>query len=82
MDNFLKDITTQYADKIRNPQTKWNLNHTQMDFSIEVMGLKTNGHVYLKDGLVTLEGKVPLMARMFSGKIEEVIREKIEDLLS
>lgn len=49
---------------------------------MEIMGFKTNDQVYLRDCQVTLEGKLPIMARMFSGKIEEMVRKQLEDLLS
>ena len=80
--NLLQELQKQYADKISNPRTSWNKNHTQMDFSIKVMGFNTEGQVYLRQGQVTLEGKIPFMARPFSGKIERMIKEKLEDLLS
>ena len=82
INNLLTDLQKQYADKISNPQTSWNPEHTRMDYSMEIMGFKTKGQVTLNDGQVSLEGKLPFMAKMFSGKIEEMVKTQLDDLLS
>ena len=46
--NLLLDLQRQYADKISNPKARWNQEHSQMDFSMEIMGFSTSGQVYLK----------------------------------
>ena len=80
--NLLSDLQRQYADKISNPQTSWDKNHTRMDYSMEIMGFSTKGQVTLMDGQVSLEGKLPFMARMFSGRIEEMVRTQLDSILS
>ena len=82
INNLLVDLQRKYSDKISNPKTSWNPEHTQMDYSMEIMGSKTKGQVHLKDCQITLEGKLPFMARMFSRKIEEMVRKQLEDSLS
>lgn len=82
INNLLTDLQKQYADKISNPKTSWNPKHTRMDYSMEIMGSGTKGQLTLRDGQVTLEGKLPFLARMFSGKIEEMIRTQLDDSLS
>ena len=82
INNLLTDLQKQYADKISNPRTSWNPEHTRMDYSMEIMGFGTKGEVTLKNGQVSLEGKLPFMARMFSGKIEEMVRKQLDDLLA
>ena len=82
INNLLTDLQEQYADKISNPETHWNSEHTKMEYSMEIMGFKTKGEVTLEDGQVSLEGKLPFMARMFSGKIEAMIKAQLEALLS
>lgn len=79
---LLQKLQDQYADKITNPMMSWNESHTQMDFTLEVKGIKTQGQVFLKDGQISLEGKIPFLARAFSGKIESMIKKKLDDLLA
>ena len=82
INNLLTDLQRQYAGRISNLLTSWNPKHTRMDYSMEIMGASTNGQVNLKKGKVSLEGKIPFMARMFSGKIEEMVRKQLDGFLS
>lgn len=82
IDNLLKNMAEKYADKISNPETRWNSDHSEMDFGVKVMGFGTNGKVYLEDGKITLEGKLPFAARIFKGKIENMVKEQLEELFS
>ena len=82
INNLLVDLQRKYSDKISNAEKSWNPEHTQMDYSMEIMGSKIKGQVHLRDCQITLEGKLPFMAKMFSGKIEEMVRKRLEDLFS
>lgn len=82
INSILPELQKQYADKISNPQISWNTSRTQMDFSVDIMGSKACGHVFLEDGQITLEGELPFIARMFSEEIESMILEQLDDLLS
>jgi len=82
INNLLTDLQKQYVDKIRNPRTSWNPEHTRMGYSMEIMGFGTKGEVTLQDGQISLEGKLPFMAKMFSGKIEEMVRKQLDNLLA
>ena len=79
--HLLSDLQRKYADKISDPQTRWNSEHTRMDYSMKIMGFSAEGQVTLQNGRVSLEGKIPFMAKMFSGKIEKMVREQLDDLL-
>jgi hypothetical protein len=82
INRLLSELQEQHADKISDPETTWNSGHTRMDYSMKVMGFNTSGQITLRDGQVSLDGKIPLMAKMFSGKIEEMVRLQLDDLLS
>lgn len=82
IDAQLSSLQATYAPRIRNPQVRWNPEHTHLDFNVEIMGFGTEGQVILSENQVSLEGKVPLLTRMFSGKIEEIIRKQLEELFS
>lgn len=82
IDNSFLDFLRQHADYIRKPETSWNPEHTRMDYSMEIIGISTEGHVTLIDGQINLEGKFPSMGSSFDKKIEEIVRKKLDDLLS
>ena len=75
---LLLDLQEKHADKISDPRTEWNPEHTVMEYSMAIMGNKTSGRVTLRDGQVSLEGKLPFMVRMFSSRIEEMIRVELD----
>jgi len=80
--NLLLDLQRKYAGEIKNPESSWNSEHTRMDYSVEIMGFKVNWQITLKNGLVSLEGEIPFMARIFSEEIEKGVRKKLEEILS
>jgi hypothetical protein len=82
LNGFLEQIKVENKEKIDSVSTTWNEEHTKMDFSVKAMGISTTGQLYLTDGQIMLDGKVPLLAKPFAGKIEEIIRQKLEELLS
>ena len=82
IDGLLNGLQKKYADKISEQQAIWNADHSQMNFNMTILGFYVEGNVKLCDGKITLEGKIPFVARMFSGKIENTIREQLDDLLS
>ncbi|MCH8067123.1 MAG: polyhydroxyalkanoic acid system family protein [Nanoarchaeota archaeon] len=82
IDNSFLDFLRQHADNIRKPLQSWNPEHTRMDYSMEIMGGNTEGQVTLREGQVNWEGKVPSMGSSFNKKIEEMVRKKLDDILS
>ena len=82
INSLLSDLQKQYSDSIKNLLTEWNPSRSQMDFSMEIMKFAINGVVYLSNSQVTLDAKIPLMARPFSGRIESIIRQELKNKLS
>jgi len=80
--NLLLDLQGKYAGEIKNPESSWNSDNTIMDYSAEIMGSKVNGQITLKNGMISLEGKIPFMAMIFSEEIEKRVRKKLEEILS
>ena len=78
----LAELERAYADDIDTFETKWEADHSRMSFNFEVMGFSTQGHLYLKDNHLILEGELPLLARLFSSKIEEMVKENLDDILT
>lgn len=80
--NLLTELESQYADKISNPQTSWNPEHTEMKYNMKIMGFKTEGRVSLSNGVASLEGKLPFLAKPFKGTIEKMVTGQMESLFS
>ena len=82
INNLLNKLQDQYKDMISDPQKTWNSTKDEMDFIVNIKGYHLSGKVYIKDKQIVLEGKLPFVARMFSGKIKGIIKEKLETLLA
>lgn len=80
VDGFLDQLQKQYSDMISNSQRTWNSQRDRMDFSFSLMTFNVKGSVQLNEHGLVLDGKVPLLARPFSGKIESAIKGKLEEL--
>ena len=82
LDNFLEELQKTHSDKISNPKHHWNSGHTQMYFSVGIMGFNTQGTIYLEKDKITLEAELPFLAAIFSRKIKEMIGTQLDALLS
>lgn len=80
INTLLADLKTKYSDKVKTFTTNWNPEHTKMSYSLEIMRFGTEGNITLEDNKVILEGKVPFAAKIFTSKIEDIIRRKLDDL--
>ena len=81
IDTLLTSLQKQYGDRISNPSTSWSKSGDRMDFSFGVYGFNLKGSVEIRDGEVVLDGSVPFFAKPFQGKAEELIRNKLEEIL-
>jgi len=82
INEFLSELQQKYANKISDPIKKWNSAHTQMEFGMGILGFKgIKGTIFLTQKEVKVVGKIPFLARLFSGKIEQIIKQQLEDLL-
>lgn len=80
MDNLLTELQEKHSDKISNASREWNGSKDLMNYSFSAMGFNVSGNVVLgEDGLV-LNGKLPLAARMFKGKIKSTVESALDDL--
>lgn len=82
IDNLFKELQEKYRDKISSPIKYWNKTKDRMDFRFNIKGYNISGNVYVRDNSIILEEKLPFAARLFSGKIENIIREQLEKILS
>lgn len=80
IDKFLDGLVKEHRNLISNPQKKWNDERNKMDFSFEVMGSNIKGDIKLQGKELILNGKLPFLARIYSGRIEDIIKKQLEEL--
>lgn len=78
--NLLTDIKRDYGDRVTDLEESWTGSGGQ--FSFRAMGFSVSGTLRVTPGAVELTGDYPFAARPFKGKIEGMIRERAEQLLS
>ena len=77
---LLKRVESQFGTQVQDLQQEWNGN--QGVFSFRVMNMPVSGKLRVNNGDVALDGKLPLAASLFQGKIKEVIMEEAKKVLS
>jgi hypothetical protein len=80
IDGFLDSLVNQYSDMISNPEKEWNKQKDKMNFKFEAKGYEISGDIRLQEKELILNGKLPFVARLVSGKIERIINEKLDEL--
>lgn len=78
--SLLREVKTQFADKISNLNEQWDGNAGRFSFS--AIGFSISGTLTVRDDEVELSGNLPFAAMFFKGTIESTIREKAEALLA
>ncbi len=82
VDNLLTALQEKYGNMIENPTKQWNSSKEKMDFSFIVKGFDIQGNIALGNDKLILEGKLPFLANLFSGKIETAIKSELEKLFN
>jgi Putative polyhydroxyalkanoic acid system protein (PHA_gran_rgn) len=77
---FIANARTQYADRIQGFQEAWNGNTVVL--RVAGMGQQVEGTITINPSDVTVQSRLPFMATMFRGRIENGIREQLGRLLA
>lgn len=77
---LLDNVQTQFSGQLKDVQQDWKNN--EGSFSFSVMNMPVSGKLTVNNGDVALDGKLPLAASLFQGKIKEVIMEEAKKVLS
>jgi len=80
LQSFIANARTQYADRIQGFQEAWNGNTVVL--RVSGMGQQVEGTITLNPSDVTVQSRLPFMATMFRGRIENGIREQLGRLLA
>ncbi|MBN2662475.1 MAG: polyhydroxyalkanoic acid system family protein [Bacteroidales bacterium] len=74
------ELKKDYGNQITNYSETWKENTA--DIAFKAMGLSIKGTLNILPNKVTMNGKVPLMAKPFQGQIESLIKTKLAELLA
>ncbi|MBL7698194.1 MAG: polyhydroxyalkanoic acid system family protein [Chitinophagaceae bacterium] len=77
---LLGNVQDRFSGQLKDVQQNWNGN--EGSFSFSVMNMPVSGKLTVNNGDVALDGKLPLAASLFQGKIKEVIMEEAKKVLS
>lgn len=79
MQGMLSDLKTQYEGRFTDLRETWTGNNGR--FSVKAMGFDLSGAITVKPAAVELTGDLPFAATPFKGRLEEMVRERVERLL-
>ena len=77
---LLGNVQQRFAGQLKDVRQDWNEN--EGTFSFSVMNMPVSGRLTVNNSDVALDGKLPLAASLFQGKIKEVIMEEAKKVLS
>ncbi len=77
--NLADELKKDYGNQIKDYTENWDGNKVNVAF--KAMGLKLSGILEIFDNKVTMNGKVPLMAKMYEGEIKRKLILNLENLL-
>jgi hypothetical protein len=77
---LIGNVQDKFAGQVKDVQEDWNGN--EGSFSFSVMSMPISGKLTVNNNDVALDGKLPLAASMFQGKIKEIIMDEAKKVLS
>lgn len=77
--NLAEELKKDYGDQIKNYTEDWTGNKVEVSF--KAMGLKLSGVLEILENQVTMNGKVPIVAKMYESEIKRKLIMNIENLL-
>lgn len=77
---FLEQKRDEYSEHLGGLEADWT--GEELTFSFATTGIKVNGNMVVEDGCVRINAKLPLVAMMFKGKIEQTIRNELNTVFS
>ena len=77
---LLSNVQQRFAGQLKDVKQDWTGN--EGSFSFSVMNMPVSGKLTVNNNDVALDGKLPLAASLFQGKIKEIIMEEGKKVLS
>src|ERR1700722_7595984 len=76
---MIADAKTHLADQVSNIQEEWHDN--ALTFAFTAQGKNISGTLTVLDKVFNLDVKLPLMLRMFEGRIKSMVEEQGKQML-
>ena len=76
----LGNVQQRFAGQVSEVQQDWTNN--EGTFSFSVMNMPVSGRLTVNNNDVALDGKLPLAASLFQGKIKSIIMEEASKVLA
>lgn len=77
---LLGNVQQRFGGQVKDIQQEWSNN--EGTFSFSVMNMPVSGKLTVNSNDVALDGKLPMAAALFQGKIKEIIMEEGKKVLS
>lgn len=72
-------VRPELAGKVEIQEERWE--GDTLHFAFTAQGQHITGQLEVKDAEFVIDAKLPLMLRLFEGKIEKMIKEQTEQIL-
>ena len=76
----LVDARPQMQGQVKITKEEWN--NSMLNFAFETQGKEVTGTLRVTDTEFIVDAKLPLLWRMFEGKIEKMIKEQASSMLN
>ncbi|WP_153559262.1 polyhydroxyalkanoic acid system family protein [Roseimaritima sediminicola] len=80
VDALMQTIDKKYPGMVNNLTSQWNDNRLSLAFTVYGFDIKSD--LVVEDQRVDIDGKIPLAALPFKGKVQETISTKLQELLA
>jgi len=77
---LIEQVKAQYGSHLSELHEEWD--GQKGNFRVGAMGFKSTGTVEVRPNEVHIQGSLPFAAVMFKGKIEDAIRQQVEQRLA
>ena len=77
---LLGDLKREHSGSFSDLKEEWSGSGGR--FSVKAMGMSVTGGLAVSPGQVAMTGDLPLAATPFKGRIEQMVRERMERLLA
>ena len=80
LNTFIDRVKNKFQDQVTDIQESWD--GDALNFAFKAMGFAIQGKLMVEEEQLALDGKIPLAAMLFKGKIESTIHEELSSLMA
>jgi len=80
LQDFITQMTTQYADTIDSMDGTWNDN--ELTFELTVMGMQVSGTLTVSEDVIEIQGTMPFALSLMRGRMEKTMEQELRKLLA